>query len=221
MSKLLIIEDDNDLREGLSFSFQGEGYTVTAVSTGREALICMKQSVFDVILLDCNLPDLSGFDLAERIRKFSRIPMLMLTARDSEIDEIKALELGIDDYMSKPFSLAVLKVRLRKIQSMGKKTILTSNGIVVDLGRCQVKKDGSEILLSAVEYKLLVYLMENKGQVLSKEQILQNIWEEAGNFVDDNIVSVNIRRLRLKLEQEPSKPAFIKTVHGLGYVWRE
>ena len=140
---------------------------------------------------------------------------------DTELDEINALESGADDYMSKPFSLSVLKLRIKKMIGRQERSVLLSNGIEADLLSCKVLKNGEEIRLSAIEFKLLVFLMKNKGQVLSKEKILENIWDVDGNFVDENTVSVNIRRLRGKIEQDPSDPQIIKTVHGIGYIWKE
>ena len=146
----------------------------------------------------------------------------MLTARDSELDEVKALNLGADDYLTKPFSLSVLKARihslLRRSPELQK---LYSNGITLDKAACRVWRGEEELAFSYQEYRLLLYLMENKGQVLSKEQILSQLWDGQGRFVDENTVSVNIRRLRLKIEKDPASPEIIRTVHGLGYFWRE
>lgn len=221
MHTILIIEDDSDLRMGLTFSFQSDGYQVTAVPTKQSALSHLRQNAYDAIIMDCRLPDGNGFELSRKIRQFSNVPILMLTAMDTEIAEINALENGADDYMSKPFSLSVLKLRVKKMMRRQENKTLISNGIALDLSSCRARKNDTEIDLTAVEFKLLVYLMENKGQVLSKEQILSHIWDADGQFVDENIVSVNIRRLRLKLEDTPSKPQMIKTVHGIGYIWKE
>lgn len=222
MKKILIIEDDMDLQEGLSFSLRAEGYAPEAAGTIREAKLRMAVTTFDGMILDCNLPDGNGFAFCQEIRKQSLIPILMLTARDTELDEVKALELGVDDFMSKPFSVAVLKARLKKLLSRGEEeTFLNSNGICLDKRECRVFQDGKEVSLSKIEYKLLLYFMENKNQVLSKEQILERIWDSEGRFVDDNTVSVNIRRLRQKIEENPAEPVYIKTVYGLGYLWKE
>ena len=176
---------------------------------------------FQGIILDCNLPDGNGFELCKKLREESEIPIIMLTARDTELDEIKALELGADDYMSKPFSVAVLKARVKKILKNTEHSILKSGNIRVDLSNGKVTKNEEEIELSATELKLLVYFIKNTGLILSKEQILMKIWENDGEFVDDNIVSVNIRRLRIKIESDAKNPQHIKTVHGIGYIWKE
>lgn len=222
MCTVLIIEDDMDLQEGLAYSLEAEGYSIIAASTMEEGEGQFRKNACDLILLDCNLPDGSGFEFCERIRRLAQTPVLMLTARDSELDEVKALNLGADDYLTKPFSLSVLKARihslLRRSPELQK---LYSNGITLDKAACRVWRGEEELAFSYQEYRLLLYLMENKGQVLSKEQILSQLWDGQGRFVDENTVSVNIRRLRLKIEKDPASPEIIRTVHGLGYFWRE
>lgn len=222
MRKILIIEDDEDLREGLAFSLQMDGYEIRCAGTKREGLERIRGESFDMVLLDCNLPDGSGFDLCTQIGAGETIPVFMLTARNTEMDEVKALELGVADFMSKPFSLAVLKARIRKIlNSSAPDMRLVSGGITVDRDGCRVYRRDEEIMLSRVEYQLLLYLMENRNRVLSKEQILEHVWDSQGKFVDENTLSVNIRRLRAKIEEDPGHPARIRTVHGIGYVWKE
>ncbi len=220
--KLLIIEDDTDLREGLNFSFEGDGYEVSDVGNKREGLQEIKKGIYDLVLLDCNLPDGTGFELCKEVRQFSTIPIIMLTARDTEMDEIKALDLGVNDYLSKPFSLGVLKARMKRILNERTETTnLRSGNIVIDKSTCKVYKNGDEIVLSKLEYRLLIYLIENKNHVISKEQILSQIWDSDGKYVDSNTVSVNISRLRTKIESDASNPKFIKTIYGVGYIWKE
>lgn len=222
MRKILIIEDDEDLREGLAFSLQMDGYEIRCAGTKREGLERIRGESFDLVLLDCNLPDGSGFDLCTQIGAGETIPVFMLTARNTEMDEVKALELGVADFMSKPFSLAVLKARIRKIlNSSAPDMRLVSGGITVDRDGCRVYRKDEEVMLSRVEYQLLLYLMENRNRVLSKEQILEHVWDSQEKFVDENTLSVNIRRLRAKIEEDPGHPARIRTVHGIGYVWKE
>ena len=213
MYKILIVEDDIDLKEGLEFALKEDGYEVLVAETKKDAIICYKSHNFDLVLMDCNLPDGSGFELCTDIRQNSNVAILMLTARDGELDEVKALNLGVDDYMKKPFSLAVLR---RKDAD----NFIESNGVRINTTNNTIHMNEIEIDVTAVEYKLLRYLMENKDQVLSKEQILSYIWDAEEKYVDDNIVSVNIRRLRIKIEEEPSQPKYIKTVHGMGYIWK-
>lgn len=220
--KILIVEDDVDLREGLSFSFSGDGYDVTETGTKKDGLQEITNGGYDIVFLDCNLPDGTGFELCKEVRSYSNIPIIMLTARDTEMDEIKALELGVNDYLSKPFSLGVLKARMKRIlQEKSESTKIVTGSLSIDQSTCKVYKRGSEISLSKLEYRLLVYLIENKNHILSKEQILEKIWDSDGKYVDNNTVSVNISRLRTKIEDDVSKPKWIQTVHGIGYIWKE
>ena len=222
MTKILIVEDDRELQEGLVFALEGEGYSTRAVSGKEEAVRAAALDNYSLMILDCNLPDGTGYEVCREVRKFSGMSILMLTARDTELDEVKALQMGADDYMSKPFSLAVLKARMGNLLRRGKvQDILCSNGITLDRISCRAYRQDKEIPCSSVEFRLLQYFMENRGQVLSKEQILERLWDNQGKFVDDNTVSVNIRRLRMKIEEDPSSPRLIRTVHGRGYIWRE
>ena len=222
MSRILIIEDDMDLREGLAYFLEKDGYELLTPGTKRARMQIIPKALCDLILLDCHLPDGSGFDLCTEAKEYGDVPILMLTARDTEMDEVKALEMGVADYMSKPFSIAVLKARIKKIlQGRKPENRLVSGGITLEKDACKVYKNGEEIRCSKVEYQLLMYFMENRGRVLSKEQILAHVWDSQGKFVDENTLSVNIRRLRGKIEDDPKHPALIRTVHGIGYVWRK
>ena len=206
MSRILIIEDDMDLREGIAYFLEKDGYEVLTAGTKRAGMETIRKALCDLILLDCNLPDGSGFDLCTEAKEYGDVPILMLTARDTEMDEVKALEMGVADYMSKPFSIAVLKARIRKIlQGRKPENRLVSGGITLEKDACKVYKNGEEIRCSKVEYQLLMYFMENRGRVLSKEQILAHVWDSQGKFVDENTLSVNMNRLRRKLgEAAPS-----------------
>lgn len=221
MENLLVIEDDADLREGLCFALEMEGYAVCVCSTMHEGLAQVRAGVWSLVLLDCNLPDGNGYDFLAALRDISETPVLMLTARNTEMDEVKALELGVADFMSKPFSLAVLKARIRRILAASRpQARLASGGIVIDRARGRVMRGETPVALSKVEYQLLCYLMENREQVLTKEQILAHVWDAQGKFVDENTLSVTIRRLRAKIEQDPKHPEHIRTIHGVGYAWR-
>lgn len=222
VSRILIIEDDNDLREGLSFSLEMEGYDVESAQSKQEGGLLFRQGGWQLVLLDCNLPDGNGFDFLQEMRAFSDVPIFMLTARNTEIDEVKALELGVADFMSKPFSLAVLKARIRKILAQAKDDeYLVSGGITIHKTMCAVMKSDVPVSLSKVEYQLLLYLVENREHVLTKEQILSHVWDTHGKYVDENTLSVTIRRLRAKIEENAAQPKRIRTVHGIGYVWKE
>lgn len=221
-TKILIIEDDEDLSEGLKFSFQSDGCEADDVATKKEGIHKIRRGNYDMVLLDCNLPDGTGFELCKEVRRFCNVPIIMLTARDTEMDEIKALELGVDDYLSKPFSLGVLKARMKRILNERKDPDeLVSGDITIERNACKVYRAGTEIILSKVEYRLLNYLIENRNHVLSKEQILERIWDSEGKYVDDNTVSVNISRLRKKLETDGRASGLIKTIQGIGYIWKE
>lgn len=221
MSKILIIEDDSDLREGLAFALELEGYETAQARTLRDARALLEETPWDLLLLDCNLPDGSGFDLVAELHGVCATPVFMLTARNTEMDEVRSLELGVADYMSKPFSLAVLKARIRRIlQAQTPSAMVTSGGITIDRKAAQVFRGEKKIDLSRIEYQLLCYLVENREQVLTKEQILARVWDAQGKFVDENTLSVTIRRLRAKIERDPKHPELIRTVHGIGYVWK-
>lgn len=220
--KIGIIEDDEALREGLKLAFELEGYKAVCAGTMREGWEMFEKKRCDLAILDCSLPDGNGFDLLKRLRERSDLPVLMLTARNSEMDEIKGLELGVNDFMKKPFSLAVLQARVRKIlKSKEKADLLFSNGISVDRKSGEVRRNGEKLSLSATEQRLLVLFLTHRGQILSKEQILSKIWDLDGNFVDENTLAVSIRRLRIKIEEDPGNPKRIRTVHGMGYIWQE
>nr|WP_296263690.1 response regulator transcription factor [uncultured Merdimonas sp.] len=220
--RIAVIEDDKALREGLRVAFGLEGYEVLEAGNVKEGWKILEDERCDLAVLDCGLPDGNGFDLLRRLRKVSDLPVLMLTARNSEMDEVTSLELGVDDFMGKPFSLAVLQARVRKLlKRQERERILSSGGISVNLGSGEVWKKGEKLLLSSTEQRLLVMFLEHKGQILSKDQILGRVWDGAGKYVDENTLSVAVRRLRIKIEDNPGKPERIRTVHGMGYVWRE
>lgn len=220
--RILIVEDDRDLNEGLTFAFTKEGYLVESAANYCRGMQKIKQNNIDVVILDCNLPDGSGFDFCKEVREQSQVPVIMLTARDAEVDELEGLEMGADDYITKPFSIAILKMRvLKALRKKEAPEILTSNGIRLDISRRKVFKLDEEVELSPIEWQLLFYLISNEGKVLLKQEILNYIWDKNGNFVDENAVSVNIRRLRVKIENDPSSPQYIKAVRGFGYRWNE
>ncbi len=223
--KILVIEDDQGLRQGIAFSLTQEGYQVLQASSGKEGYRLFLQESPQGILLDLNLPDMDGNDLCRKIRETSQVPILMLTARDMETDEIMGLSQGADDYMTKPFSIAVLKLRLAKLldRNMEKEEahILRSGDIVLDQDLIKVWKENQEMECSVTEYRILKYFLENKNQVLTQNQILEAVWDLDGKFVNPNTLQVNIGRLRKKIEKDPSSPRYIKTIRGIGYIWEE
>lgn len=223
---IFLIEDDEALAEGISFMLVKEGYETERFSACSDSRRALEQIQPDLILLDWNLPDGDGLMLCREISEKWKIPILMITARDMEIDQVMCLESGADDYIAKPFSLAVLKARiaalLRRQGGQSEKAgQLISGQIRVDNKEMRAWKEDEELDLSLTEYRILKYFLENKNQVLLKEQILSHVWDNGGKFVEENTLMVNIRRLRTKVERDASHPEYIKTIHGMGYLWEE
>lgn len=219
--KLLIIEDDAGLNRGISFAMMQEGYETVTARTLKEGWRILLHENPDAVLLDLNLPDGDGIDFCRRIRKTSDVPILMLTARDMEVDELMGLKSGADDYITKPFSISVLKVRLENIlqrrqKNTVKENMLVSGNIRLNAQTLRAFCKDTELDLSLTEFRLLQYFLENKNRVLLKEQILQRIWDTDGNYVEENTLSVNISRLRRKIGEN-----YIRTIQGMGYLWEE
>lgn len=222
--RILLIEDDKSLVNGLSFALEKQGYGLDIACTSMEADALWAEGRYDLVILDVSLPDGSGFDICQRIRQTSRVPIIFLTAADEETDVIMGLDMGGDDYITKPFKLAIFLSRvhaiLRRSGQFGQTgTELDSNGIKVQLMTGTVYKDGKKIDLTASEYKLLCLFMENPDQILSAGQLLGRLWDHDGRYVDNNTLTVYIRRLRMKIEDDPSSPKKVVTVRGMGYRW--
>lgn len=219
---ILILEDDENLSRGIAFTFEKDGYFAVSANSITEGKRLLAQHRADLILLDLGLPDGNGMDLCKDIRTYSHVPIIMLTACDLETDEVSGLLAGADDYITKPFSLSILRARVEALlrrAEVESRHIIRSGEYSLDTDTCKFYRGDGEIPVSVTEFKLLVFLMTNAGQVLSKEQILSALWDNAGNFVDENTLPVNISRLRAKLESDPKSPHIIKTIHGIGYVW--
>lgn len=224
MKQIFLVEDDLGLINGLSFAIQKQGYNIDIARTICEANTKWANGSYDLAILDISLPDGTGFDLCKKIRKTSKVPIIFLTAADEETDIIMGLDIGGDDYITKPFKLAVFLSRMnamlrRSEQFNQSDTEFVSGGIKVDLLKIEVSKNGEIVDLTASEYKLLRYFMENPDRVLSPEQILSALWDCDENYVDSNALTVYIRRLRTKIEDNPSNPKRIVTVRRLGYKW--
>lgn len=223
METILVIEDDRGLSRGICFTLEKEGYRVLNGDSVKGGYKLLREQHPDLMVLDLNLPDGDGLQLCRRVRQESQIPIIMLTARDMETDEIIGLETGADDYMKKPFSLAVLKVRiqtaLRKYQGGGREKVIRCGSITLYPERVKVYKGEEELGLTTLEFRLLKYLMENRERVLLKEQIMDILWDQKGNFVEENTLPVTVSRLRKKIEDDPLHPYYIKTVHGMGYLF--
>lgn len=219
---IFLLEDDDAIAMGLSYSLENEGYTVTVAKSVSQALEIINQKNFSMYLLDLTLPDGSGYSVCKRIKEIGDFPILFLTAYDDEVNVVMGFELGADDYITKPFRLKELLVRIKSVfrrynNDSGDGKIKVKD-LVVNTNEAKVYKNGNEIVLTAMEYRLLLILLNNRGCVLSRTQLLENIWDVAGDFVEDNTLTVYIKRLRDKIEENPTEPEYIKTIRGLGYI---
>lgn len=219
MSKLLLVEDDETTVENLCVFLQQEGFFVESVFGQKQAIELLEEKYYDLVLLDISLADGNGFAIYSYIKQNTDIPVIFLTASGDEYSVVTGLDMGADDYISKPFRPRELVSRIGVVlRRSGKASaVLESGGITIDTGKAVVKRDGNEIFLSALEYRILLILFQNKGMVLSREKLLEAIWDVAGDFVNDNTLTVYIKRLREKIEKEPAKPEIIKTIRGMGY----
>ena len=222
MTKILIVEDDELLSRGLAFALEKEGYEVVTAGSYAAGHAALLSGGVELTLLDINLPDKSGAVLCGELRQGSQVPVIFITANDTEQDVVKGFQLGCDDYISKPFSIDVLKQRVKAVLRRAgavDKDVFVSGDIRVDFQQMTVKKNAELVKLTATEYRLLELLVKNKGQVLTRHLLLERLWDASGNFVDENALSVNIRRLRQKLEDDAKNPTYIITVFGIGYTW--
>lgn len=224
MSRILLLEDDLSLVNGLSFAFRKQGFELDVARTLREADALWLKGTYALLVLDVSLPDGTGFTFCRSVRQSSKVPIIFLTASDEETDIIMGLDIGADDYITKPFKLGVLMSRINALLRRAKDFRSTdheieSNGIRVALLQGQAFKRGESLELTAAEYKLLCLFMQNPNVVLTKEQILSRLWDCDGNFIDNSTLTVYIRRLRIKIEDDPSRPRMLLTVRGMGYKW--
>ena len=224
MKRIFFVEDDLSLINGLSFAIKKQGYEIDVARTSLEAEQLWMNGKYDLVILDVSLPDGSGYDICPKIRKVSKVPIMFLTAADEETDIIMGLDIGGDDYITKPFKLAVFLSRvnalLRRSENFNQmETELSSNGITIQRLKGEVYKNGKQIDLTASEYKLLCLFMENPDMILSPEQILSRLWDCDEKYIDTNTLTVYIRRLRKKIEDDPADPHSIVTVRGMGYKW--
>lgn len=224
MKHIFFVEDNLSLINGLSFAIKKQGYEIDVARTIFEAEVLLANNKYDLVILDVSLPDGCGYDLCEKIRKTSKVPIIFLTAADEETDIIMGLDIGGDDYITKPFKLAVFMSKInallrRSDNFIQADTELNSNGINVQLLKGEVYKNGKQLDLTTSEYKVLCLFMENPHIVLSPEQILSKLWDCNENYIDNNTITVYIRRLRTKIEDNPSEPQKIVTVRRMGYKW--
>lgn len=220
MNKILLVEDDPGIVDPLTDILRGEGFWVTVKSGQTEALRALEQGVVpDIALLDLSLAEGNGFSLCNEIKSRYRLPVIFLTASGDEDSVCRGLEMGADDYIAKPFRARELIQRIKNVlrRSGGSRNVIELGNISVDIDKGSVCKNGSEIALSALEYRILLVFLSNRGRLLSRARLLDEIWDASGDFVNDNTLTVYIKRLREKIEDDPQDPQFIKTIRGMGY----
>jgi len=222
VKSILLIEDDNNLSRGINYSFEKEGFNIYCADTLDAGMEIFNTHAVDIIILDLNLPDGDGMDFCKLVREKSNIPIIMLTARDLEIDELTGFLAGADDYITKPFSVSILHARvdslLRRYEDSDK-SVIYSGMYKLNTHAFKFYCNDTEIPVSATEFRILRLFMTSGSKILTKEQVSSALWENHKDYVDDNTLSVNISRLRSKIESNPKKPVIIKTVHGIGYCW--
>lgn len=220
MYKILLVEDDPGIVDPLSDILRGEGFAVTVRNGQTEALHALEQgAVPDIALLDLSLAEGNGFSLCNEIKSRYRLPVIFLTASGDEDSVCRGLEMGADDYIAKPFRARELIQRIKNVlrRSGSSRNVIELGDISVDIDKGSVCKNGTEIALSALEYRILLVFLSNRGRLLSRTRLLDEIWDASGDFVNDNTLTVYIKRLREKIEDDPQDPQFIKTIRGMGY----
>lgn len=219
MAKILVVEDDKGIVENLTEFLTKEGFSVLSANGQKKALELVEQEMFDLVLLDISLADGNGFSVCSAIKAEYNIPVIFLTASGDEYSTVTGFNLGADDYIAKPFRPRELVSRIKNILRLtgGTGSITHLGDVVVDTVRGTASKNGQDLYLSALEYRLLLAFINNRGMVLSRTQLLELIWDIAGEFVNDNTLTVYIKRLREKIEEDPQNPQIIKTIRGLGY----
>jgi two-component system KDP operon response regulator KdpE len=212
--RVLVVDDELAIQRFLRVALNGQGFVVSVVGTGEQALQALTLERPDLVILDLGLPDMDGVEVTRRLREWSQVPVIILSVRDQEMDKIAALDAGADDYLTKPFGVGELLV-LRRQTSGANEPIFTVGGLIVDLGSRLVKVDGNEIQLTPTEYDILRALVIHAGKVLTNRQILKQVWGEG--YDDLHILRVNVSNLRHKIEPDPSRPTYIHTEPGVGY----
>lgn len=223
MADILVIEDDPEIVKHLQILLKDEGFTVSSAATRKAALEEAEKNRYDLVLLDLSLPDGNGYSLCTALKHIDDMPVIFLTAMNDEASIVTGFDLGADDYITKPFKPMELVSRVKNVlRRCGKSpSSFDISGLKIDTLKAEVSKQGQEILLSALEYKLLLVFLNHKGEVLSRSRLLAEIWDIAGDYVNDNTLTVYIKRLRDKIEEDPAHPLVIKTVRGLGYMLGE
>lgn len=221
MSKILIVEDDKNITNTLTYYLQNEGFKIETAKNKNEGIEKIKEKTYNLILLDITLPDGNGYEIYHELKKEKNTPVIFLTALDEEKDIVKGLDIGADDYITKPFRTRELLSRIKNVLRHTKQEEIEEKikigNVEINEAKGIVLKNGKEIELTALEYKILTLLFENRGRIISREQILANIWDENENYVNDNTLTVYIKRIREKIEEDINSPKIIKTIRGLGY----
>jgi len=227
MQKILLVEDDKTIALGLEYSLVQEGFSVSVCYDVASAMAILAAQDFDLIILDLSLPDGSGYEVCRKVKDKADIPVIFLTACDDEVNVVMGLDMGADDYITKPFRVRELISRIKTVLRRYRKSSggeynpppseIPLGNVLINTSLAKVYKNGTELMLTALEYRLLLTLVNHEGQVLSRSQLLEGIWDIAGDFVNDNTLTVYIKRLREKIEDDPQQPQLIHTVRGLGY----
>lgn len=222
---VFLLEDDGAIGMALSYSLESEGYGVTLAKSISEAKDIIKRQTFTIYILDLTLPDGSGYDICKTVKEQGDYPVIFLTAYDDEANVVMGFDFGADDYISKPFRLKELLARIKSVLRRYSKdnadgTVHIGN-VTVNTNEARVFKNGEEVVLTAMEYRLLLTMLNNRGIVLTRNKLLEDIWDIEGDFVNDNTLTVYIKRLRNKIEDNPAEPSIIKTVRGMGYIINE
>ena len=219
MTKILLVEDDGQIASYLGELLRAEGFDTQIAGSKKEASECLLIQAFDLVLLDVSLPDGNGFSICAEIKKEYEIPVIFLTASGDEYSVVAGLDMGADDYIAKPFRPRELISRIRSVLRRCKKEqrILSCGDLKVNVSSATVTKGEKELFLSALEYRLLLLLLQNKGQILTRNQLLEEIWDASGEYVNDNTLSVYMKRMREKIEENPQSPRLLHTIRGIGY----
>lgn len=219
MARILLVEDDASIIKNLTLLLQHEGFTVISAATAASAMTYTASEAFDLALLDLTLPDGNGYSICTAIKKTKNVPVIFLTASGDELNVVTGLDLGADDYIAKPFRPLELISRIKNVLRHYDKVpaVYVFEGLLVDTVKGTVTKHGQDLFLSALEYRLLLFFLNHKGQVLSRNVLLNSLWDAYTDYVNDNTLTVYIKRIREKIEDDPQNPKIIKTVRGLGY----